>query len=195
MARPTLPLGTFGSITTEEVRPGVYRARTRFRDFDGVTRQVMATGRSAAAATRELKAKIADRSAPTGDLISPDMRDQPDGRGLAVAVSRRATLRSNHGERVPTDHRERHQPGNRQHPTARGISWTTGEADQVAGLSQPTQEDEDGPQDDVRRGGHRRCGAYQPGRLHLATSQPRRRTSKRSRLRTSTPSAPRWTLG
>jgi len=74
MARPTLPLGTFGSIVTEEVRPGVYRARTRFRDFDGVTRQVMATGRSAAAATRELKAKIADRSAPTGDLINPDMR-------------------------------------------------------------------------------------------------------------------------
>jgi integrase len=61
-------------MVTEEVRPGVYRARTRFRDFDGVTRQVMATGRSAAAATRELKAKIADRSAPTGDLISPDMR-------------------------------------------------------------------------------------------------------------------------
>jgi integrase len=57
-----------------EVRPGVYRARTRFRDFDGVTREVKGTGRSAAAAVRELKAKIADRSAPSGDLIGPDMR-------------------------------------------------------------------------------------------------------------------------
>ena len=74
MARPPLPIGTFGSITTREVRPGVYRARTRFRDFDGVTREVKGTGHSVAAATRELKAKIADRSAPTGDLINPDMR-------------------------------------------------------------------------------------------------------------------------
>lgn len=74
MARPTLPIGTFGSITTKEVRPGVYRARTRFRDFDGVTREIKGTGRSAAAAARELKAKIADRSAPTGDLIGTDMR-------------------------------------------------------------------------------------------------------------------------
>jgi len=74
MARPTLPIGTFGTITTSEVRPGVYRARTRFRDFDGLTRQINATGRSAAAAQRDLKAKIADRSAPTGDLIGTDMR-------------------------------------------------------------------------------------------------------------------------
>jgi integrase len=74
MARPTLPIGTFGRIATKEVRPGVYRARTRFRDFDGVTREIKGTGRSAAAAARELKAKIADRSAPTGDLIGPDLR-------------------------------------------------------------------------------------------------------------------------
>lgn len=74
MARPPLPIGTFGSITTREVRPGVYRARTRFRDFDGVTREIKGTGRSAAAAIRELKTKIADRSAPSGDLIGPDMR-------------------------------------------------------------------------------------------------------------------------
>lgn len=40
MARPPLPIGTFGTITTKEVRPGVYRARTRFRDFDGVTREI-----------------------------------------------------------------------------------------------------------------------------------------------------------
>ncbi len=74
MARPPLPIGTFGSIKTWEVRPGVYRSRTRIRDLDGVTREVTGTGRSASAAERELKVKIADRSAPTGDLIGPDMR-------------------------------------------------------------------------------------------------------------------------
>ncbi|GAB2863859.1 tyrosine-type recombinase/integrase [Nocardioides pacificus] len=74
MARPPLPIGTFGSITTQQVRPGVYRARTRFRDLDGVTREITGTGRSAAAAVRELKTKIADRSAPSGDLIGSDMR-------------------------------------------------------------------------------------------------------------------------
>lgn len=74
MARPPLPIGTFGAITTTEVRPGVYLARTRFRDVDGVTRAIKATGRSAAAATRELKVKIADRSAPSSGLIRPDMR-------------------------------------------------------------------------------------------------------------------------
>lgn len=74
MARPPLPIGTFGSIKTTEVRPGVYRARTRLRDLDGVTREITGTGRSASAAERELKVKIADRSAPTGDLIGPDMR-------------------------------------------------------------------------------------------------------------------------
>ncbi len=73
MARPPLPIGTFGSIRTKEVRPGVYRSHTRFRDVDGITREIKATGRSAAAAARELKAKIADRSAPTGDLIGPDL--------------------------------------------------------------------------------------------------------------------------
>jgi integrase len=74
MARPPLPIGTFGSITTKEVRPGVYRARTRFRDFDGVTREIKGTGRSVAAAVRELKTKVADRTAPSGDLIGSDMR-------------------------------------------------------------------------------------------------------------------------
>ena len=71
MARPPLPIGTFGSITTNEVRPGVYRARTRIRAFDGVTREIKGTGRSAAAALRELKTNIPDRSARFGDLSGP----------------------------------------------------------------------------------------------------------------------------
>jgi integrase len=74
MARPPLPIGTFGRIKTKEVRPHAYRARTRFRDFDGETREVTATGRSRPAAERVLKAKLAEHRAPAGDLIGPDMR-------------------------------------------------------------------------------------------------------------------------
>ena len=39
MARPPLPLGTWGTITTEKIRDGSYRALTRFRDTDGNTRR------------------------------------------------------------------------------------------------------------------------------------------------------------
>ena len=46
MARPPLPLGTWGTITTEKIRDGSYRALTRFRDTDGNTRRVTATGPS-----------------------------------------------------------------------------------------------------------------------------------------------------
>lgn len=48
MARPPLPLGTWGTITTEKIRDGNYRALTRFRDSDGSTRRVTATGPSKA---------------------------------------------------------------------------------------------------------------------------------------------------
>jgi hypothetical protein len=44
MARQPLPLGSWGTITTEKVRPGVYRSLTRYRDADGHTRRVSATG-------------------------------------------------------------------------------------------------------------------------------------------------------
>ncbi len=76
MARPPLPIGTWGTITTKEVRPGVFRARARFRDADGMTRSVTSTGRTSAAARRELRQTFADRAAPAGDLISPEMRLQ-----------------------------------------------------------------------------------------------------------------------
>src|SRR6476661_7423196 len=55
MARPPLPLGTWGTITTEKIRDGNYRALTRFRDTDGNTRRVTATGPSKAAAERALR--------------------------------------------------------------------------------------------------------------------------------------------
>lgn len=72
--RPPLPIGSHGSIATGEVRPGVFRAHTRFRDQDGVTRKVSATGRTVAHAERELKQKLADRATASEGLITSTMR-------------------------------------------------------------------------------------------------------------------------
>ena len=63
MARPPLPLGTYGKIKTWQV--GVtWLARVQFRDFDGTVRPVKRSGKTKAAAIRELKAALADRQRP-----------------------------------------------------------------------------------------------------------------------------------
>jgi hypothetical protein len=66
MGRPPLPVGTNGNIgfTVDEGPPMRVRARTPFRDFDGVIRQVTKFGASKAAAERSLKLALPDRSAP-----------------------------------------------------------------------------------------------------------------------------------
>ncbi len=74
MARPPLPLGTWGTITTEKVRDGSYRALARFRDHDGNTRRVTATGPSKAAAERGLRDVLTTRTAPAGELVTPETR-------------------------------------------------------------------------------------------------------------------------
>ena len=74
MARPPLPLGTWGTITTEKIRNGSYRALTRFRDHDGNTRRVTATGPSKAAAERALRDVLGTRTAPAGELITAETR-------------------------------------------------------------------------------------------------------------------------
>jgi integrase len=74
VARPQLPVGTWGKIRREEAGAGRFRARARFRDYDGVTRDVEAWGDTGAAAERALRIKLRDRSAPSNDDISPDMR-------------------------------------------------------------------------------------------------------------------------
>jgi len=63
MARPPLPLGTYGTITSWQEGSG-WIARTRFRDFDGVVRPVKRSGRTKTAAVRALKAALVDRQAP-----------------------------------------------------------------------------------------------------------------------------------
>lgn len=69
MARPPLPLGTWGKISRKETAPGRWRARAQYRDFDGVTRPVERYGKSGAAAERALIAALRDRGAPARDGI------------------------------------------------------------------------------------------------------------------------------
>lgn len=73
MGRPPLPIGTYGKIRTYEV-PGGWRARTKYRDADGLTRPVERTGKSEGAAVRNLKTALRDRIAPSGGAISGDAR-------------------------------------------------------------------------------------------------------------------------
>jgi len=70
MARPPLPIGTWGKIRTEKLGPNRHCARARFRDYDGVTRDVQATGPTGPAAIRALQAKLRDRIAPNDDEIT-----------------------------------------------------------------------------------------------------------------------------
>ncbi len=72
MARPPLPLGTWGKITRKETAPGRWRARAQYRDFDGVTRPVERYGKSGAAAERALVEALRDRAAARGDIINRD---------------------------------------------------------------------------------------------------------------------------
>lgn len=62
MPRPPLPIGTYGKITTYEVGYRTFRAYTKFRDADGVTRRVSRNGKTKAAAERSLKAALSERT-------------------------------------------------------------------------------------------------------------------------------------
>jgi integrase len=63
MARPPLPLGTYGKIKTWQ-ESGAWLARAQFRDFDGAVRPVKRSGKTKAAAIRKLKAALAERQRP-----------------------------------------------------------------------------------------------------------------------------------
>lgn len=70
MSRPRPELGTWGKITRTEVAEGKHRARARFRDFTGKTKQVEAYGPSGAKAERQLLANLRSRVEAAGDTIS-----------------------------------------------------------------------------------------------------------------------------
>ncbi|MBN9100934.1 MAG: site-specific integrase [Pseudonocardia sp.] len=63
MARPPLPLGSYGKIKTWQ-DGGAWIARAQFRDFDGVVRMVKRRAVSKAAAERALRAALVERQAP-----------------------------------------------------------------------------------------------------------------------------------
>lgn len=74
MPRPPLAVGTYGKISCYQEGPKRWRAFTKFRDFDGITRRVSRTGRSASAAERTLKEALAKRVKARGGVIKPDTR-------------------------------------------------------------------------------------------------------------------------
>ena len=74
MARPELPIGTWGNIRTEKLGPNRFRARARFRDYDGKTRDIEATDTTGPAAIRALKVKLRDRATPNDDEITRETR-------------------------------------------------------------------------------------------------------------------------
>lgn len=74
MGRPQLPLGTYGKIRCYPHGPS-FRAQTRFRDYDGVTRTVAKSGKTKAAAERALVTALRDRAHfDGGNTITPNTR-------------------------------------------------------------------------------------------------------------------------
>lgn len=71
--RPPLPLGTWGAVQFEGA-PGAWVARTRFRDLDGVTRQVKRNGATKGAARDALTNALTERATPSGDDLTGDSR-------------------------------------------------------------------------------------------------------------------------
>jgi integrase len=74
VGRPSLAIGTGGNITCVRVG-GSWRARCRFRDYDGVTRLVERFGPSKTAAERKLKEALRDRVRIDAEAeINPDTK-------------------------------------------------------------------------------------------------------------------------
>lgn len=70
MSRPRLELGTWGKITRTEISMGKWRARARFRDFTGKTKQREAYGDSGAKAERNLLKALRAEVESAGDSIT-----------------------------------------------------------------------------------------------------------------------------
>ncbi|PKV93925.1 site-specific recombinase XerD [Amycolatopsis echigonensis] len=75
MARPSLPLGTWGKIRTHDLPNGKCRAVANYKDYDGVTRPVERVGDSKAKATSNLLEALRDRKRRNGDgEIKPETK-------------------------------------------------------------------------------------------------------------------------
>lgn len=62
MSRPRLPIGTFGDFSYRPLASGHILARARYRDWDGLTRQVQASGPTKKAGEIALKEKLSERA-------------------------------------------------------------------------------------------------------------------------------------
>lgn len=70
MPRPRLELGTWGKIKRKPIAENKWRARARFRDFTGMTRQREAYGASGPKAERQLIANLRAEVESAGDSIN-----------------------------------------------------------------------------------------------------------------------------
>lgn len=74
MARPPLPIGTWGTIRRKEVTPRHWVAYARFRDYDGVTRLVERAGATGSKAENTLKEALLERAKVHGDDVTAESR-------------------------------------------------------------------------------------------------------------------------
>jgi hypothetical protein len=74
MGRPGLALGTSGAVQTYRT-PACWRARTRYRDYDGQIREIQRHGKTRGAAEQSLRVALRDRSRSEGDAeVTPETR-------------------------------------------------------------------------------------------------------------------------
>lgn len=97
MPRPPLPVGAYGKIRTYETGSG-WRAMTKFRDYDGVTRSVERTGRTRSAAERALKKALTERTTADSGAVNPTTRV----REVAEQWFSSVQAAVDHGTRSPT---------------------------------------------------------------------------------------------
>ncbi|MFQ6396664.1 tyrosine-type recombinase/integrase [Nocardia sp. KC 131] len=74
MSRQSLPLGTYGRITSKRQPNGSWRATTRYRDDDGITRPVHRFGTTKGRAEGTLRASLTQRTGGRGRLITRDTK-------------------------------------------------------------------------------------------------------------------------
>ncbi|GEO95208.1 tyrosine-type recombinase/integrase [Kocuria turfanensis] len=70
MARPRLGIGELGEVAYTQLGHRKVRARARYRDATGTTRQIEATGTSQSAAKRALEQRLKERGAGAGNTIT-----------------------------------------------------------------------------------------------------------------------------
>lgn len=74
MPRQRLRLGTWGQITRKQLKPKTWRARAKFRSFDGKVHRYEAWGPSGPKAEAALVHKLTLLDPVNEDEISPDMQ-------------------------------------------------------------------------------------------------------------------------